>query len=217
MFSICYGCAVEIRLKILRIKDVLEVTGVSRTTLWRMIQGGYFPQPGQVSFGIRGWPDAEVRAWVKSKWRPSDDSSAQNASQPDTNRDAEERPQVTEPTTPSALSRYGEIIWVNRKSGWNSTGKQLTMREIARRTEYPYPRVRMACLGETRGLTRDLNEKLCKLLGLDAAAMWRIAKDSRGVRQKQEGVGLTNLPIAPSSNETKSSGKKTPAPRKRQN
>ena len=35
--------------KFVRTKDVLRMLGVSRTTLWRMVQAGMFPQPIVIS------------------------------------------------------------------------------------------------------------------------------------------------------------------------
>jgi predicted DNA-binding transcriptional regulator AlpA/transcriptional regulator with XRE-family HTH domain len=57
----------DISLRILRVKDVLRILQVSRTTLWRMIQRGHFPLQTNVTNGIKGWPEAQISAWLRAK------------------------------------------------------------------------------------------------------------------------------------------------------
>jgi len=53
--------------RILRRKQVEEVTGLSRSTLYKFIKEGLFPQP--ISLGSRavGWIDSEVNLWVSNR------------------------------------------------------------------------------------------------------------------------------------------------------
>jgi prophage regulatory protein len=59
-------------LEILRMPDVLRMTGLSRTTLWRRVRAGQFPRPirlgGPQSRAV-GWLKEEVEEWILS--RPS--------------------------------------------------------------------------------------------------------------------------------------------------
>jgi prophage regulatory protein len=52
--------------RILRIKSVLDRTGLSRSTLYRKIQEGSFPK--QVRIGIRcaGWRESAINEWLRN-------------------------------------------------------------------------------------------------------------------------------------------------------
>ena len=57
---------------ILRTKDVLNVVGFARTTLWRRVKSGDFPQPvrlGGAGSRAVGWRSGEVERWLAE--RPS--------------------------------------------------------------------------------------------------------------------------------------------------
>ena len=51
--------------RFLRIKAVLNRTGLTRTTLYRMVQAGKFPR--QVPIGLRcsGWRESSVDEWAR--------------------------------------------------------------------------------------------------------------------------------------------------------
>lgn len=58
--------------EILRIKDVIRITGLSRTTIWRYIKNGTFPKP--ISLGgpgsrCVGWYAHEIQAYLDSRPR----------------------------------------------------------------------------------------------------------------------------------------------------
>ena len=56
--------------QILRVADVLAMTGLSRTTLWRRIKSGDFPPPillGGPGSRAVGWRRAEVQAWIDER------------------------------------------------------------------------------------------------------------------------------------------------------
>ncbi|MFN3727557.1 MAG: helix-turn-helix transcriptional regulator [Allosphingosinicella sp.] len=50
--------------KILRLKTVLERTGLSRSTLYRKVQRGTFPKQLRISTRCAGWRESEVEAWL---------------------------------------------------------------------------------------------------------------------------------------------------------
>ena len=50
-----------------RKRQVLTLTGLSATTLWRLVRRGAFPAPIQLSPGAVGWLDAEVTAWLSER------------------------------------------------------------------------------------------------------------------------------------------------------
>lgn len=52
---------------------VREITGLSRTTAWRMQNAGDFPKPVRISPGRVGWWVSELDAWKAARgrtWRP---------------------------------------------------------------------------------------------------------------------------------------------------
>jgi prophage regulatory protein len=52
--------------RILRIKTVLERTGLSRSTLYRKIQQGTFPKQVAISTRCAGWRESAVNAWMRN-------------------------------------------------------------------------------------------------------------------------------------------------------
>lgn len=65
--------------RMLRIGDVCEMLGVSKTTIYNWTEDGFFPKPivlgpvGLKTSTIR-WPEEEVEAWLASRprGRPND-------------------------------------------------------------------------------------------------------------------------------------------------
>lgn len=53
-------------MRILRLKDVIEKTGLARSTIYKYVDAGTFPKP--ISLGGRsvGWIDSEVDEWILS-------------------------------------------------------------------------------------------------------------------------------------------------------
>jgi len=52
--------------RILRIKTVLERTGLSRSTMYRKMQSGTFPKNVQISTRCAGWRECEVNEWLRN-------------------------------------------------------------------------------------------------------------------------------------------------------
>ena len=48
-------------------RDVVRITSLSSTTLWREWRAGRFPKPQQISKGRVGWPESEIRDWLARK------------------------------------------------------------------------------------------------------------------------------------------------------
>ncbi len=53
--------------RIIRAREVQEITGLSRTTLWRLENKGEFPHRVSLSIGSVGWRYNEVKEWVMSR------------------------------------------------------------------------------------------------------------------------------------------------------
>lgn len=52
--------------RILRIKTVLQLTGLSRSTLYRKVQRGEFPKQIKLSERCAGWRQSSVAAWMRN-------------------------------------------------------------------------------------------------------------------------------------------------------
>jgi prophage regulatory protein len=52
--------------RILRIRTVLDRTGLSRATLYRKIQNGTFPRQIGISTRCIGWRESAINDWLKN-------------------------------------------------------------------------------------------------------------------------------------------------------
>ncbi len=53
--------------RILRAKEIVELTGLSRTTIWRMERAGTFPNRVSLGVGSVGWRLSEVNGWMSNR------------------------------------------------------------------------------------------------------------------------------------------------------
>ena len=58
-------------MKILKQKEVVQLTGLSRVTIWRLEQQGEFPEKIALSPNRVGWLENEVSDWITSRPRIS--------------------------------------------------------------------------------------------------------------------------------------------------
>ncbi len=54
---------------IIRFPTVQRKTGLSRTTLWRRVKDGSFPEPVKISARTIGWFSDEIQDWCTSRPR----------------------------------------------------------------------------------------------------------------------------------------------------
>lgn len=52
----------------LRLPQVLEGTGLSKTSIYRMIKRGQFPAPARLSERVVAWDEAAVCAWLNERF-----------------------------------------------------------------------------------------------------------------------------------------------------
>jgi prophage regulatory protein len=52
-------------LKILRIAEVVERTGLSRPTIWRRERAGLFPRRRSLGGNAVGWLEHEIQEWIQ--------------------------------------------------------------------------------------------------------------------------------------------------------
>ncbi len=53
--------------RMLRFADVIECTGLSRTTIWRRIKAGTFPAPLALGENSVGFPEHTITEWIESR------------------------------------------------------------------------------------------------------------------------------------------------------
>jgi prophage regulatory protein len=54
-------------MKMLRERDVKQLTGLSRVTRWRLETRGEFPRKIKLSLRCVGWNEAEVLQWLQQR------------------------------------------------------------------------------------------------------------------------------------------------------
>ncbi|MGN6529214.1 MAG: helix-turn-helix transcriptional regulator [Burkholderiaceae bacterium] len=60
----------------LREAQVLVLLQVSRSTLYRWVQAGHFPQPVQLSNRVKAWRTESVRNWVVAQQQSSENCAS---------------------------------------------------------------------------------------------------------------------------------------------
>jgi len=50
--------------KVLRLPAVIEITGLSRSSIYRLVQEGKFPPPVKLSARASAWFEADVAQWL---------------------------------------------------------------------------------------------------------------------------------------------------------
>ena len=64
-------------IKILRFKEVIALTGLSRSSIYRLIEGGDFPLPRRLSARAIGFQANDIEAWISAResWSPTESAS----------------------------------------------------------------------------------------------------------------------------------------------
>lgn len=53
--------------KILRLPEVINTTGLSRSSIYAYIKAGRFPEPVRIGARATGWPAKSIQEWVESR------------------------------------------------------------------------------------------------------------------------------------------------------
>ncbi|ABI38775.1 phage transcriptional regulator, AlpA [Shewanella sp. MR-4] len=56
-------------IKLIRIKDVIDTTGLARSTIYKYVDKGIFPKA--VTLGLRAvaWVESEIQGWILASFR----------------------------------------------------------------------------------------------------------------------------------------------------
>ena len=66
--------------KILRLPQVMEVTGLSRSSIYSLVKQGIMPRPLNIGGGrARGWLADEIDEWITERAQLRDQEGGQNA------------------------------------------------------------------------------------------------------------------------------------------
>lgn len=53
--------------RILRIAEVMEAVGLSRSTIYHLASIGQFPRQVRIGLKAVGWRESEIQAWIESR------------------------------------------------------------------------------------------------------------------------------------------------------
>ena len=59
---------------VLRLNEVQARTGLSRTTIYRKMREGSFPEPLKIGARAVGWPESEIEVWLAARPRATGDT-----------------------------------------------------------------------------------------------------------------------------------------------
>ncbi len=57
----------SIKIGVLRLPQVIQLVGLSRSSIYLLIQRGLFPKPVQLSLRAVAWRQADIEAWLESR------------------------------------------------------------------------------------------------------------------------------------------------------
>ena len=52
--------------RLIRMPEVMQITSLSRTQIYRLIAAGTFPKQRRISHKVAAWKESEIAAWVDS-------------------------------------------------------------------------------------------------------------------------------------------------------
>lgn len=55
--------------RMLRAPEVMAMTGLSRTSIWRRVRAGTFPAPTELGTNSIGWPASIITQWLENRPR----------------------------------------------------------------------------------------------------------------------------------------------------
>lgn len=102
MTAATYDAAAPFDDRLLPWPKVRDLTGISRTTAWRLQKAGDFPLPVVISPGRVGWRESELRAWKASRAPRPIAPEPQKSFLPFAEREVpREPPQISRPLQPA--------------------------------------------------------------------------------------------------------------------
>lgn len=56
--------------KLIRIKDVMAIVPLGRSTIYRRMDDGTFPKARDLGGGVVAWLEDDIRAWIEARPEP---------------------------------------------------------------------------------------------------------------------------------------------------
>ena len=53
--------------QVLKLKDVINQTTLSSSTIYRLVQAGEFPRPIKLAAHASGWLESDIEDWIESR------------------------------------------------------------------------------------------------------------------------------------------------------
>ncbi|MCK8104740.1 helix-turn-helix transcriptional regulator [Pseudoalteromonas sp. 2CM36K] len=63
-------------MRLIKLKEVLHITGLSRSTVYRLMSAGGFPMKVELGGNSVAWVESEVEEWISKKIGKRDTASA---------------------------------------------------------------------------------------------------------------------------------------------
>ena len=57
--------------RIYRLPTIIELTGLSRSSIYLAMSKGNFPKPIKLGQRSIGWPEHLIQEWQNKKWKPA--------------------------------------------------------------------------------------------------------------------------------------------------
>lgn len=54
-------------MKLIRLKQVIECTGLARSTVYKFMAEGDFPKPVKLGVRVAAWVESEINDWVNAR------------------------------------------------------------------------------------------------------------------------------------------------------
>lgn len=64
----------EVVMRIIRLKEVIDSTGLARSTVYKYVSDGSFPKPVPLGDRSVGWVESEVHEWILARIEQRDES-----------------------------------------------------------------------------------------------------------------------------------------------
>lgn len=62
-------------MRIIRLKEVMDSTGLARSTIYKHVADGVFPKPVPLGDRAVGWVESEVHEWILARIEQRDEST----------------------------------------------------------------------------------------------------------------------------------------------
>lgn len=70
--ALCDGLITELIMKLIRLQQVMEMTGLGRSTIYKYISDEWFPRPVPIGGRSVGWVEREVDEWIIARIKERD-------------------------------------------------------------------------------------------------------------------------------------------------